>query len=729
MTRRYLQDIFSFANTALGRFFAIAIAVCLMFSLGGFALAADDGFDTFTTDPGASNGGGSITTDPADVKVGEAFVNLKLENCIVTYQGETFDENATGFKVPQDQPLEFNVAPVGGGQEYVIESISLQCGPDENILGAMEVVPQAEDGLPDYSGKGLCTVGLEDLALSPNITLTAKAIEPYPAPTLKLKNMERVYTGAVQPNYGYEIESSAEGLQNEDDEIVIEDFEVLAVDKGIVPGKDAGKHTIHVTKYWVKRPTAPGEDVTRLYQPIDLSQVEAELIIKKAPLFIVTPSATKPYDGTPLTYTGEGGVYDITDIPFLMEEYGHLKFYDGPIYLYDCYDHFTGDYITPTGSQTEVGASTNTVKIRDDVWEALQKNYDITTKYGTLRVTSPNNDVVITAPTENKMYDGKPLTVGTKDLLVDGLPKGFTVQAKVNNASRTDAGRSITSVDRSSVKVLDQNGKDVTNLYKGKLVFAEGELYIEPAVLLVTTYSATRSASGGALTAGGKMDGLVNGETATLQITGRQVGVGASLNTFNVAWNGTAKKSNYRVVGSNLGTLTVTADSNSGGSGSGSGGGSTGASPSNNASNGGGTSGNSAAASSAASEEGEGEASEAAADGIDPAIEKLAQGMQNFEQLLRGEETTGLIAPAVEEILSDNDTPLGVFDEPVDCWVHWYSILGLLATAIYGGVVMFFRRAYAYELESREANILGAPVGLAHPQIPAGTSGQAGREA
>ena len=79
--------------------------------------------------------------------------------------------------------------------------------------------------------------------------------------------------------------------------------------------------------------------------------------------------------------------------------------------------------------------------------------------------------------------------------------------------------------------------------------------------------------------------------------------------------------------------------------------------------------------------------------------------------------------------MGDDETPLGVFDAPVDCWVHWYTLLGLIATAIYGGVVMFFRRAYAYELETREANILGVPVGLAQPQVPAGSGGKAGREA
>ena len=474
------------------------------------------------------------------------------------------------------------------------------------------------------------------------------------------------------------------------------------------------------------------------------------LKIAKAPLHVVTPSATKAYDGTPLTYSGEGGAYDFTDVEWMLEA-GQLDQYDGPTVLYDLFDSFDGEWFTVTGSQTEIGRSYNTVEFTDEVWRELQKNYDVEMHLGTLTVKAPEDTLAILAPSGSKMYDGKPMDLTNAQIIVDGLPEGFTVQAKVLDGARTDAGRTTTKIDPASVKVLDQDGKDVTNAYRGSLVLANGEIFIERAVLFVNTFDATKEADGSPLTAGGEMSGLVNGETATLRTTGSQTAVGSSQNEYTISWNGTAKSYNYRVITGELGTLTVTNASTSGG-GASNAGGDTGGSADSGAGNvvytggtanttnytGTTTSPTSATATGTSTSAGRLPASNnsnSSNNNLNPTIEKIAQGMQNLEQFLRGEELTGLLAPAAgtaglqEEILAEEETPLGVFDAPVDCWVHWYSILGLLVTAIYGAVVMFFRRAYTYELESREANILGVPVGLAEPQIPAGTSGHAGREA
>lgn len=70
------------------------------------------------------------------------------------------------------------------------------------------------------------------------------------------------------------------------------------------------------------------------------------------------------------------------------------------------------------------------------------------------------------------------------------------------------------------------------------------------------TESATTTRNGKVLTAKGTISGLVNGETATLNVTGGQKEVGTSQNTANIVWDGTAKESNYDVT-YDLGTLTV----------------------------------------------------------------------------------------------------------------------------------------------------------------------------
>jgi hypothetical protein len=82
---------------------------------------------------------------------------------------------------------------------------------------------------------------------------------------------------------------------------------------------------------------------------------------------------------------------------------------------------------------------------------------------------------------------------------------------------------------------------------------------INPAELTVTTGSATKTYDGTALTSSeASISGLVNGETATITATGTQTAVGSSDNTYTIAWNGTAKESNYKIVTETLGTLTVT---------------------------------------------------------------------------------------------------------------------------------------------------------------------------
>ena len=75
----------------------------------------------------------------------------------------------------------------------------------------------------------------------------------------------------------------------------------------------------------------------------------------------------------------------------------------------------------------------------------------------------------------------------------------------------------------------------------------------------MTTESATKVYDGTALTAPGKIGGLLEGETANLKVTGSQTKVGASENTYTIEWTGTAKESNYKLESESIGTLTVTA--------------------------------------------------------------------------------------------------------------------------------------------------------------------------
>ena len=100
--------------------------------------------------------------------------------------------------------------------------------------------------------------------------------------------------------------------------------------------------------------------------------------------------------------------------------------------------------------------------------------------------------------------------------------------------------------------------------YTGKV---EKTYQITPATLKITTNSAEKTYDESALTAGGKIEGLVKGETATLKTTGSQTEVGESKNTYEIEW-GTAKASNYEITEEDIGTLKVNKRSSGGGSSS-----------------------------------------------------------------------------------------------------------------------------------------------------------------
>ena len=102
-------------------------------------------------------------------------------------------------------------------------------------------------------------------------------------------------------------------------------------------------------------------------------------------------------------------------------------------------------------------------------------------------------------------------------------------------------------------------GNDATKLENYEITYDRGALTVAPAPYSVTTESATKVYDGTALTAGGKIEGLLEGETANLKVTGSQTKVGASENTYTIEWTGTAKESNYKLESESIGTLTVTA--------------------------------------------------------------------------------------------------------------------------------------------------------------------------
>ncbi|MBO5669459.1 MAG: hypothetical protein J6R75_03735, partial [Candidatus Methanomethylophilaceae archaeon] len=82
-------------------------------------------------------------------------------------------------------------------------------------------------------------------------------------------------------------------------------------------------------------------------------------------------------------------------------------------------------------------------------------------------------------------------------------------------------------------------------------------LEVQRASLRVETYSIMKEYDGTPITPTGKIEGMVNGETCDLVLTGVIIGVGSVSSSYSIDW-GTAIANNY-VVSADIGTLEVTA--------------------------------------------------------------------------------------------------------------------------------------------------------------------------
>ena len=214
--------------------------------------------------------------------------------------------------------------------------------------------------------------------------------------------------------------------------------------------------------------------------------------------------------------------------------------------------------LTMTGSQTDVGTSDNTYELN---WTGSAKESNYThgkDSIGTLTVTKQSiapdpehpetyKEVTITSPSD-EVYDGKEHK---------WIP---TVTDKEGNelVAKTDYKVTYSTTDFTNVTgTITVTITGIGN-YTGK---ATRTYSITPKTYTVTTESDSKVYDGTALTAGGKVSGIVKGETVDFTITGSQTSVGTSDNTYELDWTGSAKESNYTHGKDSIGTLTVKAKS------------------------------------------------------------------------------------------------------------------------------------------------------------------------
>ena len=257
--------------------------------------------------------------------------------------------------------------------------------------------------------------------------------------------------------------------------------------------------------------------------------VDGKLNIAQRKVLMTSADDEKVYDGTPLT----NSTVTVTGDGFAEGE---------------------GAAYTVTGSQLDEGSSNNsfTYELNEGT---LAANYIIETKEGELTVKTILTEITITANSGEKMYDGSALINGgytfTSGILVDG-----DVLTAVVEGSQLNAGSSANVVK--SYRVM-RGETDVTANYR----FAEsvdGKLTVTARKVVMTSADDEKVYDGTPLTNDEITvtgDGFIEGEGVTYDVTGSQLDVGSSDNSFTYELNEGTLAENY-IIETEEGKLTVT---------------------------------------------------------------------------------------------------------------------------------------------------------------------------
>ena len=269
---------------------------------------------------------------------------------------------------------------------------------------------------------------------------------------------------------------------------------------------------------------------------------EGVLKVEKRKVTLTSDTASKTFDGTPLTRPD-------------VKESGD-GFVPGEL-----------DYAKATGSITKVGGPVDN-KIEYKLKDGFKSdNYEVTLKTGTLTITKiPASDLTVEVKANDNewTYDGQSHSDnGFKvEKGLDKLQKinsKFTVKADVKgtvkNVSDTAGGNNKVT----DVKIM-LGDQDVTDQFAaGVITKKDGKLTVSPKPVTLSSAGVTRPYNGKELTSPevqGK-DGFVAGELKSAVATGKITEAGSVKNHIEFQLNNGFREDNYTVT-LNPGTLTIT---------------------------------------------------------------------------------------------------------------------------------------------------------------------------
>lgn len=352
-----------------------------------------------------------------------------------------------------------------------------------------------------------------------DITLTPGKLEITPVTaevvvTITENSGSAKYDGTEKTVTGYKVTSISDQLYKESDFTFSGDATVKST--------NAGSYDMELAPEDFKNTSANFTNVTFII-------VDGKLNIAQRKVLMTSADDEKVYDGTPLT----NSTVTVTGDGFAEGE---------------------GAAYTVTGSQLDEGSSNNsfTYELNEGT---LAANYIIETKEGELTVKPILTEITITANSGEKMYDGSALINGgytfTSGILVDG-----DVLTAVVEGSQLNAGSSANVVK--SYRVM-RGETDVTANYR----FAEsvdGKLTVTARKVVMTSADDEKVYDGTPLTNDEITvtgDGFIEGEGVTYDVTGSQLDVGSSDNSFTYELNEGTLAENY-IIETEEGKLTVT---------------------------------------------------------------------------------------------------------------------------------------------------------------------------
>lgn len=356
------------------------------------------------------------------------------------------------------------------------------------------------------------------------------------------------YNGEEQSVSGYDVSGLPDGMTEDD---------IACAGKAEAKGTNAGTYPMGLADSQFSLTDSASKNFTS----VKFNVTDGELTIAKRQIWRITPDGNKNYDGAALVCKGD--LNDATKYIDPEHKSDDDGFVDGEGFAGKENFTWTEDAVLPDEYDNVV---TN-ISYRNGT---NPKNYEVHIAWGKLTIGMPSesekHEITITANSslDNK-YDGKNhsatgFTTSSLSFTTKYGVVSYTLKnVETSNPAEKNAGDYDNTINKNNVKVVDEEGNDVTALVK--LKFVDGKLVIQKRNVTLVSESKDfqyngKSHSCEKVSVDSNSDGFVEGEDVTYKNFATIKNVGTKDNSFDFGW-GTAAEGNYKIT-KRYGTLNVT---------------------------------------------------------------------------------------------------------------------------------------------------------------------------